>query len=875
MPPSPSADPSYDEQLGTTFTQSFTSMLYNVTAVEQTDPSSGTGPSYLLNGLSTAGYWYQVGLAWNWNPGYTPGTGFDMIYAVFDSSGSVVFPSNNQYLVSFSGAVNQGDSVILNLYFSSSGQVVMLAEDRNTGAYASEVYSAEGASYFTGSSSSTANSNGFFTGLMTEWYHSNPYYGNEQGVTYSSSLALSSAWMWIDEFSCSDITCSTTTSLFGDATNGPVSYSNPTQLQEFSSNGATEYSNAHAFITGSLSLVSLTVSYTVNGGGTGYTPPVLSYYVNGALQSAALNPSATAYSMDAGSQWSVTSVLSGSNANERWETIQPTTGIAGSSQTMDFVYYHQGLVTFTVSVQGGGSGYSSPVIVYSAFGASSSTSPGVGVWADVGSSYAYSNPLPGSQSSERWYAGSSANGLVSSAGTISVAYYHQFAITVSYQVVGGGTPSPPTVTGTYLGQAQSNPLSGSPAVGWLDSGSQYQLSQTLPSSTSNERWYGNGGSGVLNGPVSLTATYYHQFYISISFSVFGGGSPTAPTLTYESQGSQASYTMTTAPYQMWLDDNGWAVPQVLGGSTSSERWAANAGTNGTLNSDLPISPRYYHQFSFSGSFSTSDNSKAVPPSLSSSSFGVSFSTLLSETPATYWFDGGASWSTASLLNGSGSTERWITTSPTSGIISSAKQVSIEYLHQFYATIGTAEAQGGTVNPSGWYNATSSLRLSAQSNPGWQFEGWAGETTGSYSGASSSTTVIVLSPLIENATFYPGLNLVDGANGQISYAWGSTRSAVASGNQTIYVPVGTQVSLSAAPSSILFVFHDYTGALESTNSTASIVVSGPVAVNANFSPNYPIIGGIASGGVIVVVGLLYAFRIRHRKVPLESGSRGPA
>jgi hypothetical protein len=45
----------YDEQLGTTFTQSFTSLEYNVTAVEQVDPGSGTGPAYLLNGLSGKG----------------------------------------------------------------------------------------------------------------------------------------------------------------------------------------------------------------------------------------------------------------------------------------------------------------------------------------------------------------------------------------------------------------------------------------------------------------------------------------------------------------------------------------------------------------------------------------------------------------------------------------------------------------------------------------------------------------------------------------------------------------------------------------------------------------------------------------------------
>ena len=54
----------YDEQVGETFTQSFTSMAY-VTAVAQVN-SDGIGPAYLLNGLSDKGYWYQVGLSYNW-----------------------------------------------------------------------------------------------------------------------------------------------------------------------------------------------------------------------------------------------------------------------------------------------------------------------------------------------------------------------------------------------------------------------------------------------------------------------------------------------------------------------------------------------------------------------------------------------------------------------------------------------------------------------------------------------------------------------------------------------------------------------------------------------------------------------------------------
>ena len=43
------------EQLGTAFTQDFSFLSHNLTAVAQTDASSGYGPAYLLNGLTYIG----------------------------------------------------------------------------------------------------------------------------------------------------------------------------------------------------------------------------------------------------------------------------------------------------------------------------------------------------------------------------------------------------------------------------------------------------------------------------------------------------------------------------------------------------------------------------------------------------------------------------------------------------------------------------------------------------------------------------------------------------------------------------------------------------------------------------------------------------
>lgn len=348
-----SPDPtSYDEQIGMTFTQSFTSIAYNVTAIEQSDSSSGAGPAYLLNGLSDRGYWYQVGLSWNWP--YTSNghaAGFEMNYEVFDSTGTSVFPSDGTGgMLAFSGPVHARDTVLLNLYFTSSNTVVMLVKDYTTGAQASETYNAEGGSRFVGLTKPT-NSNGFFTGLMTEWYHSAAFYSNISPVIYSNpEFALTSASMWIDEFSCANASCSNVNVLFSDSTPGPVSYSDPSQLHEFASHGATEFSSAYKLITGPAYL-SLTVSYSVIGGGAGYGQPAFRYYYNSAIHTVALTVSPNSYTVDAVSSWSVSSTLPGSSQSERWIT-STSSGEATSSTTLNFEFQHQ----YMLSVSGGSGG---------------------------------------------------------------------------------------------------------------------------------------------------------------------------------------------------------------------------------------------------------------------------------------------------------------------------------------------------------------------------------------------------------------------------------------------------------------------------------------------------------------------------------------
>jgi len=238
-----SANP-YDEQVGVTFTQNFSKLAFNVTAVAFTDPN-GVGPGYLVNGLTDQGYWYQVGLSYNWPHtfgGFNPG--FSMNYEVFDNTGVSIDPANGGGgLKTFNRLVNAGDSVLLSLSFSS-GSVVMQAMDWQTGAVSSSSYSRHG-STFVGLQSSLSSELGFFTGLMTEHYHSMPYYGTGLPVTYNETgVTLSSAWIWMDEWNTD-----TGQSVFRDNTTNPVSLDNSLS-QYFASNGTAEIANAHQLTTG-------------------------------------------------------------------------------------------------------------------------------------------------------------------------------------------------------------------------------------------------------------------------------------------------------------------------------------------------------------------------------------------------------------------------------------------------------------------------------------------------------------------------------------------------------------------------------------------------------------------------------------------------
>jgi len=157
-----------------------------------------------------------------------------------------------------------------------------------------------------------------------------------------------------------------------------------------------------------------------------------------------------------------------------------------------------------------------------------------------------------------------------------------------------------------------------------------------------------------------------------------------------------------------------------------------------------------------------------------------------------------------------------------------------------------------------------LLISENASRGWKFIDWNGSGSGSYSGNSNSSSVQVNSPLVENATFYPGLQIFAGSNGAVAYSFGHQKGSVSGGSSfTIYAPLGTNVVLHSSPSSFLFSFSAWSEGATGTSSQTNVVLASPATVTASFTLNAPIVGGIVGVAFVALLAVFFVLRTHGR------------
>jgi hypothetical protein len=274
--------------------------------------------------------------------------------------------------------------------------------------------------------------------------------------------------------------------------------------------------------------------------------------------------------------WSVSGMLSvaSSSSNPTTLTVNGPGNITANFAPL------QSQVTFNYQVSGGGSGYSAPSVTYTSLGLPQTVTAGptATVWADSGSTYNYStNPLTGSNGGERWQASNGTSGTISSSATIAPIYYHQYMMNLSYVVSGGGSPTTPTFTASKFGSSTPVTLTGSATGSWFDASAAWSVTNPLGGSSGSERWQTNQAvSGTVSAASTTVFAYYHQYLQTLSYSVSGGGSPTAPTATGTALGVAYAPSLTNSATGYWFDASG-SITIRTPTSGSTEQWAPSPG----------------------------------------------------------------------------------------------------------------------------------------------------------------------------------------------------------------------------------------------------------------------------------------------------------
>jgi hypothetical protein len=196
--------PLYDEQAGFTFDQNFTAITAYIVATPLSDPG-GFGAGLFLNGLTDKGWWYQVGVAYDWpNQDFSSAIpGFSFVYDAFEPSGESVVSSFNNgtpNLTAFLPQVRAGDIVMLSISINGSN-IHLKALDLRTGLYAEATYNSSGATKFVGLRE-VSNQMGYFTGVMTEWYRTNSSIISlsEGQADYWLGETVNQGTLWADEY---------------------------------------------------------------------------------------------------------------------------------------------------------------------------------------------------------------------------------------------------------------------------------------------------------------------------------------------------------------------------------------------------------------------------------------------------------------------------------------------------------------------------------------------------------------------------------------------------------------------------------------------------------------------------------------------------
>ena len=599
---------------------------------------------------------------------------------------------------------------------------------------------------------------------------------------------------------------------------------------------------------------------------------------------------------DAGSSVKYTSpIVSGS---ERWIVTSADSGTytavssVTATATVNPSYYNQFQLTLEYSIANtpAGTPTVTNIVSCTSFGTAGLTAtPTLAptattqVWADAGSAVKYNSPIV--SGSERWIVTSADSGTytavasVTAASTVNPSYYNQFQLTLEYSIA--NTPAgSPTVTNivsyTSFGSAG---LTATPTLAptattqvWADAGSAVKYNSPIVSGS--ERWMvTSADSGTYTAVASVTAastvnpSYYHQFAQTLSYTVSGGGSPTAPTLTSKQFGATYTPSLTGTATAYWLDNGAtWSVTNPLTGSGSTERWQTSQTVSGTVSAAQTIAFTFYNQYLLTLEYTISNTpagSPTVTNIVSYTTFGgaaTATPTLAPTATTTVWADAASAVKYISpIVSGS---ERWIVTSADTGnytavsSVAASSTVNPSYFNQYQVSASFTTSDGSTptanivLSSTQFGSTTYTLTLTTVAQSIWldAGAGWSTNTpiisaTQQWIASSGTSGTIAsgvtITPIYAHQ-FQVTFNVSPSSGGSIAP---SGTQWVTAGYVSVSTATNSGYSFASLSSPTLSV-------LTPTSTSSLVIINGVGTVTANFAViTYPITVTQSSNGAI--------------------------
>ena len=201
-------------------------------------------------------------------------------------------------------------------------------------------------------------------------------------------------------------------------------------------------------------------------------------------------------------------------------------------------------------------------------------------------------PTDGTTTRFRFASSATTVGYTASTTEYDVTAYYQDGPTLSYSIIGGGTPTAPTFSGTAAGATYTPTLTTTATQYWFDDGSTWSITNPLTGSGTTERWdTGQATSGTIS-VFTENFAYYNQYSPKVTFTLTDSLLTTTPTFTYVEYGASVTQHNSKTGINPWIDSGStWSAQNPFVTSPDLKTEYGNV-TSGTISSANHITIAY-------------------------------------------------------------------------------------------------------------------------------------------------------------------------------------------------------------------------------------------------------------------------------------------